>query len=435
MLSLVLVVLAAGMPIHNVHAEAGDPLGIAAKSAILVDADSGKILYEKNADEPLPPASMTKMMTEYLVLDAISQGKINWNDVVAASSNAAEMEGSQVWIAENEKRTVLELFIAMAVYSANDATVALAEKVAGSETSFVQMMNEKAKEFGMKNSHFLTSTGYPYDELKNPPQVSGDHLISAKDMAILARRLVIDHPEALKYTSIPFAVFRKGEKGAINMPNRNLMLPNSEYAPFGYEGVDGLKTGSTDKAGYNFTGTAIRNGFRLISVVMGEMPKDNSPKAIKEAEDRRFEETRQLFDYGFNQFERVEMIKGNEAVSGYETAPVKKGRQTKVKAVAKENFYTVVRRGEADKYKAKVDFIADLTAPVKAQQTVGYLSFVPKEGEPSKYLTSEDASSDRAQLVAQEEVKKAGWIRLFFRAVFHSIGNIFSGIFSSLLGK
>ncbi len=408
-----------------VHA---DELNLEAKSAILVDADSGKILYEKDADLALPPASMTKMMTELLVLEAVKQGKIKWDDIVTASEYAhyvGSSKGSRVFLAEGEKRTVRELFQAMAIYSANDATVALAEFVAGTETNFAQLMNKKAEEYGMKNTHYVTSTGYPADDLgPYRPNIEGENLLSARDAAILAYHLINDYPDILKFTSIPKAVFRDGESNFLNMDNWNWMLPTLVYA---YEGVDGLKTGFTEAAGYCFTSTAKRGDIRLISVVFG---------ASSEAE--RFSLTRKMLDYGFHNYEKITLVEAKEKIKDLPTVPVQKGKDKEVGVIAGNDLSILVKKGEEELYQLNWEVKDNLIAPIKSQQVVGRLSYQYNGKVAYNYLTPEMKKNESINLISESDVEKAGWFRLFFRGIGSLISNLFNGIGNTVktwLGK
>lgn len=411
---------------YTPRASAQPNLAIEARSAILVEANTGKVLYEMNGQEPFAPASMTKMMTEYLILDAIKKGKISWDDVATADDYVFFMGkngGSRVFLNKGEKRTVRELFSAMAIYSANDATVMLAELLAGSETAFVQMMNEKAKEFGMKNTHFVTSSGFPEDSLKEfRPQIEGKQLMSAEDAAILGLRLITDHPEVTEFTSVPWAKFRPGEKGEISMRNWNLLLPGLKYA---YEGADGLKTGHTTEAKWSFTATAKRGNMRLIAVVMGA-----------ETEDKRFQETIKLLDYGFNNFEVKEILPQGASVKGYEEAPVSKGKERTVKMVTKEPYLDVVKKGESTTlFEPQVTTDANLlVAPIKKGDQVGTVKYLYKGKEAYRYLTPFDEKRAEHALVAAADVEKGGFIQLFFRAIFDFIGSLFQQIVQMVSG-
>ncbi|MBS4201811.1 D-alanyl-D-alanine carboxypeptidase [Bacillus sp. FJAT-49732] len=268
-------------------------MNINAKAAMLIDTRDGSILYEKNSDEPFPTASMSKMMTEYLVLEAIKEGKLAWEQSITVSDYAYTISNTpgfaSVHLQKDQSYTIRDLFHAMAIHSANGATIALAETVSGSEKDFVEKMNGKAKELGLNNSKFVNSTGLNNEDLgeyysTGAPQDANE--MSAKDLAILTRSLITQFPEILNVSSTHKLTF--GDQTYINT---NLMLPgNNEQVSF--EGVDGLKTGFTDEAGYCFSGTVERDDIRLISVVMGTQTSLE-----------RFIETKRLYEASFGQLE------------------------------------------------------------------------------------------------------------------------------------
>ncbi|MRG87940.1 D-alanyl-D-alanine carboxypeptidase family protein [Salinibacillus xinjiangensis] len=406
------------------------PSDIKAKSAILVDAETGKILYEKEADLALPPASMTKMMTEYLVLEAISNGDISWDDTFQISDYAHSLSQNEAFsgyfLEKNKDYTVEQLYTAMAVNSDNATTVALAEIVAGSEGEFVKMMNQKAKEMGLPDAEFVNSTGLGNSDLgENYPEGTSpdaDNYLSAKSAALLAFHLVNDYPEALDYSSI-----KEYELEGQNNQNWNWMLPNMPgyLEQFGYEGVDGMKTGWTDMAGYCFTGTAERNGQRLISVVMQT-----------DSESARFEETRKLLDYGFNQFKVQEIFSAGHQVEGESTLNVAKGKEDTVELATDEPIRAVVKSGEEKPYdisfeidESKLNDDGELTAPIKKGESVGTAKITYTGEENFGYITDDLAEGQTtAKIVTQSGVEKANWFVLTFRA----IGDFFSGIFSSV---
>ncbi|WP_231633311.1 D-alanyl-D-alanine carboxypeptidase family protein [Numidum massiliense] len=385
---------------------------IKAKSYVVMDAESGSILLAKKEDTPLPPASMTKMMAEYLVLEAIKKGDISWDQKVKVSANASKIEGSQVWLAEKEVRTVKELFTAMSVYSANDATVALAELLAGDETAFVEQMNAKAKKMGLINTHFRNSTGLPQNMYPDPPKVGGKHYMSAKDSATLARHLLQDYPEITEFSTIPEQTFRKGEPGAIDMVNWNWMIKGLDFE---YEGVDGLKTGETDAAGACFTGTAKRGKMRLITVVMGTKSRNT-----------RFEETKKLLDYGFSNFKVKEFMKKNATVKGFETVEVTGGTETEVGVTTAARVRMAYKTSAEKKYKPQVTLKGDLQAPIKKGDVVGEVTYTIN-GKPVPNI-------EPVKLVAKDDVEEASWLRLFFRSIKDIFVNFFNGIADSIKG-
>ncbi|MBY6038609.1 D-alanyl-D-alanine carboxypeptidase [Fictibacillus nanhaiensis] len=415
-------------------ASAAPTLDVNAEAAILVDGETGKILYQKNVDMLLPPASMTKMMTEYLLLEAIKKNKISWDQKTRISDHVHKISQnrglSNVPLRVDEQYTVRELYEAMAIYSANGATIALAELLAGSEAEFVQKMNDKAKELGMKDYHFVNSTGLNNKDLIGK-HAAGDaneeNMMSARSTAILAFRLINDYPEVLETASIPRKIFRDGTDDKIKMENWNWMLPDLVY---GYQGVDGLKTGSTDLAGFAFTGTIKKGDTRLLSVVM----KTNSYKA-------RFDETKKLFDYGFNNFEKAQILPDNYQIKGNKTVPVVKGKEKEVKVATKEALSLVVKRGEKENYKPK--FVADkkkmtkegeLTAPVKKGEVVGHVLIDYKgKGEDHGYLLDADKKG-KTEVVTKDSVEKANWFILALRGVGGFFGGIWSGIVDMVKG-
>lgn len=415
------------MFVFSSDVQAQESVDIQAEAAILIDADSGKILYEQNADEKLAIASMTKMMTEYLVLEAIKNKEIEWDQEVPISDYAQQVSQnyslSNVPLLGDVKYTVKELYESMAIYSANGATIALAELVGGSEANFVKMMNEKANELGLDDVTFVNTTGLNNKDLIGQHPVGDEteeNMMSARSTALLAYRLLHDHPNVLETASIPIKNFTKGLDKPIQMLNWNWMLDGLDLA---YSGVDGLKTGSTDLAGFAFTGTVKKGDMRFISVVM----KTNS--AIS-----RFRETAKLYDWGFSQFSKHEIVP-----EGYQfenkTVPVVKGKQKEVSIEAKSSFSMIVRNNEKDLYKPeysldekKFDDDDELIAPLEKGEKIGTV-MVKYSGEGSDYgfITDKVATSE---LVTAEEVKKANWFTLSMRA----IGNFFGGLWDKITG-
>ncbi|PES63871.1 D-alanyl-D-alanine carboxypeptidase [Bacillus cereus] len=407
------------VPYSNASAETGAALNIEAGAAILVEANSGKILYQKNADELLSIASMTKMMSEYLVNEAVAKGKLKWDQKVKVSEYAYNISQdrslSNVPLRNGESYTVKELYEAMAIYSANGATIALAEAVAGKEVDFVKMMNDKSKEFGLKNYKFVNSTGLTNKDLKghHPEGTTPDeeNKMSARDVAILAQRLIQDFPKTLDIAKISKKVFREGTPDRIEMPNWNWMLKGLIKE---YEGVDGLKTGSTPEAGDCFTGTIERNGMRFISVVI----KTNSHTA-------RFDETKKLYDYGFANFEMKKMYEKGSSVKGKETVRVENAKDKDVAVQTKQAVSLPVPKGSKDVY--KTEFKAGnkgQEAPVKKGVSLGQMVITPKDGNDPGFLSGKSLQVD---LVTKSEVEEAGW----FTRSMRGIGSFFSGMWNS----
>lgn len=351
-----------------------------ASSAIMIEASSGKILFEKNSHEKLAPASMTKMMSMLLIAEAIDDGIISWNQKVTVSENASSMGGSQILLETGEQMTVEDLFKGVAIMSGNDAVVALAETVAGTEDEFVKMMNEKAKELGLKDSVF-----------KNPHGLDdANHYSSAYDMSLIAKELV-KHERVLKYTSTYEDYLRKGT-------DRELWLTNTNKLTRFYSGVDGLKTGYTKEAGYCLTATAKKDGMRIITVVMGE-PDTKT----------RNSETSSMLDYAFAQYKVEELINKNSTIA---KAEVEKGKTKYTKIVPKEDVSLLTKKTEKI---GKITYNLNLKkvkAPVKKGTKLGKLE-VKRDGK----------TIDKVEVTVKANIKKANFIELYLRY----LGDIING--------
>lgn len=370
-----------------------NPPPIHAASYIVMDFETGVVLSEHQADLPRPPASMTKMMTEFIVLDQIKKGKITWEDQVTISPRAAAIDEAQIHIVPNEKVPLKELFIAMALQSANDATVALAEYVAGSEERFVQMMNQKAKELGMNQTHFWNSTGLNKEAYPDPPKGNERHVMSARDSAILAQKLMKSHPEVVEYTSLSKYTFFQGTPRAQLYYNWNRMLPGLEQY---YQGVDGVKTGHTNAAGYCFTGTAIRGKFRLITVVMGT-----------ESQVARFTETRKLLDYGFHNFEVKTLIPAQNFIPNKEQLSLPDAVERSVPVVVSKPIRLPVNREDQNRYTFQVNYKKNLKAPIKKGTIIGEVRVL--------YRGKEIKELDPIPLITTTDMEKGSWLRLQLR--------------------
>ncbi len=310
------------------------------KSAVLMEAESGRILYASNENEALPPASVTKVMTLLLVMEAIDQNKIAYTDMVSASEHACSMGGSQIFLEPGEQMSVEDLLKSVVIASANDAAVTLAEYIAGTEEAFVQMMNEKAKELEMNNTNFENTNGLD-DTTEN-------HVTSALDIAIMSREL-IKHKKITEYSSIWMDTIRNGEFGLTNT-NRLVRF---------YKGATGLKTGSTSKAGFCITATAERDGMTLISVIMAAPTRDARNSAAVS-----------LLNYGFSNYT---VYKNNSRIDG-EIAVIR-GKQNVCK-VQESDFVAVVEKKNVGKIQKNVEMEATLTAPVKMGQNVGRVTYM-----------------------------------------------------------
>lgn len=346
-------------------------LDLKAKSAVLMDAASGKILNEKNSHEKLPIASVTKVMSMLLVMEAVDSGKLSFDDRVSVSDYAAGMGGSQAYLEAGEEFTVTEMMKALAIHSSNDVTVALAEKVSGSEETFVADMNRKAAELGMKDTHFLDCTG-----------LNDEGYSSAHDIALMSRELVVKHPKVLKFTGTWQDTFRNG---TFKLDNTNKLIRF-------YANTDGLKTGFTNKAGFNLAATTNRNNLRLISVVLGE-PDSNT----------RFAEARKLLDYGFANYERIGLDKKGELVGNI---TVKKGTKLQTTAAYGSDTSVLVAKGEKGKIEKEVKLVPELTAPIAKDQKVGEIIYKIDSVEVGRY-----------DLVANESVNKITFSKLFTRLI------------------
>jgi D-alanyl-D-alanine carboxypeptidase (penicillin-binding protein 5/6) len=342
----------------------GIDLPLQAESAILMDAHSGDILYEKNCHKKLYPASMTKLMTLVLAMEAVKTGKVKMEDVVTASENASSYGGSQIFLSPGEKLTLKDLLLGVALASGNDASVAVAEYLAGTHEAFVDRMNQKAKQLGMKDTHFVNCNG-----LHDP-----NHYTSAYDFALLGRYAALNYPELLKLCSIKHYRIRTDTKNPFQYDNTNKLL-------WFYPGTDGFKTGWTNDAKFCFTGTCMKNGLRLITSVMGvPVPKGH------------FADTKVLFNYGFSQYKFKEFYKGNEILA---KISVGKGKLGNVEAIPESKIGITVPRGEDKELVTKVQLLPMVNAPVKKGQVLGYVSIV-KKGQVIK----------QTKLLAKEGVQK-----------------------------
>lgn len=427
-----LVLTSLGTPAMSVYA---DELDLEAESAILVDAETGKILYARDPDVALPPASMTKMMTEYLVWEAIENGDISWDTTTQISDYAysisANADFSGVGLTQQKDYTVKQLYDAMAINSDNATSIALAELIAGSESEFVTLMNEKGEELGLQEYKFVNSTGLDNESLgDNYPEGTSPNdtnLLSARAAAILATALVNDYPEALEVSSIPSTEFDGQE-----IDNWNYMLDHDSVnlEQYYYEGVDGLKTGHTDLAGYAFTGTAERDGRRLITVVM----KTSSME-------KRFEETAKLLDYGFDEFETQELFPAGYQEEGEETIPVAKGKEKEVNIGINNAIQVPVKSGEEELYhleyaldEDKLNSNGELEAPIEADEVIGTVNVVYEGEEEDFGYVSDEASEESYELVAMDSVEKANWFMLTLQSIGDFFVNMFQGAYNWVTG-
>ena len=317
------------------------PADVAAKSAILMDAATGTILFEQNAHEKLPPASVTKVMTMLLIMEAIDSGRLGWDDTVTASEAAAAKGGSQIYLKVGETMSVSDMLKSIAVSSANDCACAMAEHLQGSETAFVDAMNKRAQELGMSDTHFVNCTGLDDDA------GAAEHLTSAHDIAIMSRELLTKHPDIKKFTTIWMDSVRNGTFG---LSNTNKMVRF-------YQGCTGLKTGFTAKAGYCLSASAQRDGMELIVVVMG---------CGSSAE--RFAACKSLLDYGFANYALITP----EAQSGQ--VPVKLGLEDAVTAVPGESPVLLIDKSQLSAVTTRLELESSMAAPVSRGQRLGTMT-------------------------------------------------------------
>ncbi len=328
-----------------VFAESNTDLGLNAKSAILMEESTGNILYESNPDERLPIASVTKVMTMLLIMEAVDSGKISLDDMVTVSENAMSYGGSTMFLETGEQLTVNDMLKGIAVASANDGCVAMAEHLAGSESAFVDMMNEKAKKLGMENTHFMNTNGLDED----------DHYSSARDVAIMSRELM-KHETIFNYTSIWMDTLRGGK---FQLANTNKLIRF-------YDGANGLKTGSTSKALCCLSAAAKRNDMQLIAVVLG------APTSAE-----RFASAKSLLDYGFvNYAVNTQITAGDEV----QKIAVEKGVDKEVDVVAGDSCSTLVKKGQEDNITKEIKIDETITAPIEAGQKIGTMT-ISRDGE------------------------------------------------------
>lgn len=350
------------------------------ESAILLEVSTGKVIYEKNADKKLAPASMTKVMSMLLIMEAIDTNKISLDDEVVISDNASSMGGSQIFLQTGEKYKVSELLKGIAVASGNDAVVAMAEKVSGSVSAFVDAMNNKATSLGLKNTHFDNPHGLE----------SENHYTTARDMSVMAKEL-LKHERILEYTSIYEDYLKKPDGSSVWLVNTNRLVRF-------YEGVDGLKTGFTNQAGYCITTTAKRGDMRLLSVVM---------KA--ETSDLRSQDTVSMLNYGFNTY-KLDILLSKDKDLG--KTKIEKGNIASTKLYI-ENDVTILSKVSDEKEEFDFNLVVDnLKAPIPSGEKVGHLEVIDKDGNIVKEV----------DVITKEEIKKANIWTLFNR-VFNMVSS------------
>ncbi|MEY8750724.1 D-alanyl-D-alanine carboxypeptidase family protein [Alkalicoccobacillus gibsonii] len=346
-----------------------------ASSAIIMERDTGEVLYEKNSEESLPPASMTKIMTMLLIMEAIDKKQLKYEDMIRVSENAASMGGSQIFLEPGEEMSVQDMLKGIAVASGNDASVAMAEHLGGTESGFADMMNEKAKELGLEKTHFSNSNGLPIE----------NHYTSAHDLAVIAKEL-LKYEDITKFTGIYEDYLRQDTDNPFWLVNTNKLVRF-------YPGVDGLKTGYTKEAKYGLTATAEKEGMRIIAVVMGSP----SPK-------ERNADVTTMLDFAFSQYKTHKLHERNEAVG---EVKISKGQQKNVKAVTGESISILTKKTESiDQVVEKIELNENMKAPILKGDEIGTL-IVENGGK----VVSE------TPLVAEDEVLEASWWTLFKRVL------------------
>ncbi len=358
------------------------PPQLAAKSWILMDANSGHVLAEHDADKRLPPASLTKLMTAFLVERELDRGTIDFDDKVSISEKAWRTGGSKMFVEVGNQVSVRDLLHGIVIVSGNDASVAMAEHLAGGEGPFADLMNQHAARIGMSNTHFENATGLPGE----------NHYSSARDMALLAQHIINDYPEH-------YAIYseRTFSYGGIDQPNRNRLLWRDPS-------VDGLKTGWTSEAGYGLVASAERDGMRLISVVMGTS-----------SEEARAQETQKLLSYGFRFFETMNLYDRGAVLA---TPRIWGGERNEVRIGVDEEVYMTLPRNRNEELRARLNISDDLNAPMSMGEEVGTLEVV----------LGEDVVGER-RLVALEDVEEGG----LFKRLLDQVRRFFSGLLSNFL--
>ena len=362
-----------------IKAEEVEDLAPNATSAIMIEASTGEILFQKNKDEKLAPASMTKMMSMLIIMEEIENGNLKWDEMITTSERASSMGGSQIFLKAGEKMSVTDLLKGIAIASGNDAVVALAERISGSEESFVKRMNAKAKDLGLKNTNFVNSTGLTED----------NHYSSAYDMSLIAKELV-KHEKILEFTSTYEDYLRKDTKSPFWLVNTNRLVRFKE-------GVDGLKTGFTKEAGYCLTATMKKDNMRLITVVMKE-----------EDANKRSADTSKMLDYGFNVY-MVQTILDEKTT--IEKQKVELGKKLTTEIVPKESITILNKKNEEIKNITYKTNINKIIAPVKKGDKVGTIDII----EEGKVISTIDAT-------VKENIEKANIFTVYLRNLKEVVG-------------
>lgn len=422
-LALFLTVAAICLP-REVNA-AESSFSVASKAALSVDFETGKVFYAQDADKPMGIASVTKIIGLYLIEEQVKEGKLSWEDPVTISEDVASLsvtpDLSNVALNAGEQYSVKELFEASFIASGNAAIVALAEKIAGSEPEFVDMMRKKVESWGIKDATLVNASGlnnsYLGENIYPGTDKDDENLMSAKDVAIVARHLLQDFPEALETAKTPTKIFAEGTTSEVEMVNWNWMLPGFlNYK----EGVDGLKTGTTDLAGACFVGTMIKDGQRIITVVLNATNHEQDPSA-------RFIETAKLMDYTYANWKKEEVLPAESRLPEMTTVKVKDGEELTTK-VALKNAVSLWVRNDMDKTQLKVTphlnkaaSSGELQAPVMKGDKLG-TAVVTLEQDDLGYL---DDTTHESEIIVDQSVAKANFFVLLGRNIKDFFSNLF----------
>ncbi len=363
---------------ENYTDDNSNPLNLDCGSAILIEQTTGQVLYSYNSHEQLRPASVTKIMSILLIMEAIEDGKINYDTEIPCSENAASMGGSQIWLDTTETLTVDEMLKAICVVSANDCVVAMAEYIAGSEEAFVEMMNEKAQELGMNDTTFMNCHGIDED----------GHVTSSYDIALMSMELLNKYPEITNYTTIWNDTLRDGESELINT---NKLVRN-------YDGCTGLKTGSTSLALYNLSASATRDGLSLIAVIM------KAPTS-----DIRFSNTTTLLNYGFTNYEFTTLASANEVV---QTVQVEKGTSSSINAVVESDVGTLISKGNDINIDKTISLSESISAPVNVGNVIGTVTFTLNGETVGSCNLIADSSVDKINILSMSKEFFYNWFNL-----------------------
>ncbi len=374
--SFLMAIILTIIPINIAFAnDENTALNLASKSAVLMDVSTGQVLYEKNSHEKLPPASVTKVMTMLLIVEALDSGKIKLDDQVQVSETASSMGGSQIFLEPGEIQKVDTLLKGIAVASANDACVAMAEHLAGSVEEFVVQMNAKAKQLGMKDTNFVNTNGLPVD----------NHYTTAYDIALMSREL-LKHETISKYLTTWMDSVVVGKKQAtIGIANTNKMVKH-------YQGTTGVKTGFTQQAKYCLSASAKRGDTHLVAVTLGA---ETSPE--------RFKDSSALLNFGFANYESVKLCSKNDNISAL---TLDKAEDNKINLVAKDDLSVLIKKGGAKDFNRKVKLKQDITLPIKKGTTLGVVE-----------IYSGDKLIGKVDLVNTKDVNKASYLQMLQRVI------------------